>query len=889
MCTRAQEKRTRPLSTTSIQAILTTLLDHLQTATPRDAASAAYDAVTTTSSTQEGHRVVLATLHRHSWQRAARVAVEYAQLMRANCAPLDTSHAELVLRAHVALKELPVAERLLSKMLSLRGGQPPADDACITAVLKPLIERGALDRAEALLEQLVGRLPSARTAALALHVSFFVKALVGCGQLERAEHWLVRSVDELREPASTVAHNALLAAYAAASDPLGACRVLGLLERAAALQPPPGGGSSVAGSAAPPTLHSVTAADALSLYEVPHATSTGPDRVSYNTLIAAFARCGEPLWAESAFSSLVQHGLKPDQFSYSTVISAHSRAGNVSRAQFWLARMIESGIRPDAVTFNTLCSAHARMGDARSALACFQAMIDEGITASSMTHSIMVHALVQAGDLAAAEMTLRTLIEQGAQLSASSFNPLVTAYAKKRRTDLAEAVLTLMINEAGVEPSMVTFNAIAAAHASQGDFDSVEKILTEGASRHGEAALDRFSYGALLQSASKKFGFDSPESRQQVMRLMFSGVQMNAYLQRLCTCTVDQSFLDEMHALLEERRRAAATAAPRRGRGSQAARSRRHRSSGATASSGGIGGGPQQAQRHFSQWVAVAAVAPPPPRWHPGSPQHIPAAFAPPTMVFSPLSTYSSTPTYVLPASSYPPIATCAPLAAHAPSKSVAPPPATMPSPIIDAHDAATSLPPSASAAYSLEPPPSVSAAYSLEPAAVSEPNDGLLGSARGALEGSLVADAHDSTTRVDSVAAEEADAPELPCTTALESVRGALEGSLVADAHDRTTRVDSVAAEEADAPELPCATARVESALVHATPRGGSSSSSREDSSNRRSPANSNESSRESSFNQKRTPRHLLVRTISNSSGSDGVGPSPADESLAQNFSKLC
>ena len=185
-------------------------------------------------------------------------------------------------------------------------------------------------------------------------------------------------------------------------------------------------------------------------------------------------------------------------------------------------------------------------------------------------------------------------------------------------------------------------------------------------------------------------------------------------------------------------------------------------------------------------------------------------------------------PTCVLPPTSYPPMATCWSLAAHSLFTSVAPP---LPARIIDAHDPAIPLPPTAPAAYSSE-----SAAVSV------------------------------------------------PTASSFESMRAALEGSLAADAHDSTTRVDSVAAEEVDAPELPRTTARVESALVHPTPRGRSASSSRDGSGKKRTPPSSNECSREGSFNKRRTPRQLLVGTNCNNSGSDDVSPSPADLTI---FSK--
>ena len=50
-------------------------------------------------------------------------------------------------------------------------------------------------------------------------------------------------------------------------------------------------------------------------------------------------------------------------------------------------------------------------------------------------------------------------------MAIGSFNALINLHAKRARPDRAQAMLTLM-QEAGVRPSLVTYNSLASAHAA---------------------------------------------------------------------------------------------------------------------------------------------------------------------------------------------------------------------------------------------------------------------------------------------------------------------------------------------------------------------------------------------------------------------------------------
>ena len=85
-------------------------------------------------------------------------------------------------------------------------------------------------------------------------------------------------------------------------------------------------------------------------------------------------------------------------------------------------------------------------------------------------------------------------------VTASTFNAIISGLGKRGKTERAEAVLELM-TRLGVRPTLVSYNALAAAHAAKGDMDATERVL--GRAAGAGLQLDRYSYGALLHSCGR--------------------------------------------------------------------------------------------------------------------------------------------------------------------------------------------------------------------------------------------------------------------------------------------------------------------------------------------------------------------------------------------------
>lgn len=462
---------------------------------------------------------VLASLTRKGRPEAV---ISWAQQMTAGGIKLDRVACNTLLKAYSEVGNLQEAVTMLTTMM--RGDALPSPDAVsFNTIISALAHSGEPQKAEEVLNTMAdtGLKPDAHS------FTGVISGYARAAKPEKAAHVLQRMLS-LGVPPDTAVFNAVLLAFANSSDAAGALRTFSEFEQR-------------------------------TYDECPNAA---PDLVSYNTLISACARAGQPVEAEQAFHRLVAQGLKPDQVSFSTVLSAHARAGNTAKAQAWLDQMLQTGISPDAVTFNTICSAHARVGDAKTALKCLEAMGRAGVEASPATHAIMVNALIQAGDSEGAEAGLRRLVTLGEKLSASSFNSLISMHAKARNPQRAASVFTLMC-QTGVEPSLITYNALANAYANCGDIDAVERCLAQASARH--LALDRFSYGALLTACAKS---SAPKAQVRkraeghIQALLHSATPLNDFLTNACTRAIGESSFRQLREAARKAHPGRSAAAP---------------------------------------------------------------------------------------------------------------------------------------------------------------------------------------------------------------------------------------------------------------------------------------------------------------------------------------
>jgi pentatricopeptide repeat protein len=182
-----------------------------------------------------------------------------------------------------------------------------------------------------------------------------------------------------------------------------------------------------------------------------NANGVEPNVVTYSTLVSMYAILAErgdrraPYKAMRALDEMRSLGLVPNEFSYSSAIAACAGATNsigctaaVELGRMLLAAMKRDGLRVTAVPYNTLLAGCARAvaTDPAAMHLCWQLFREvqaEGIQMTAVTYTTLIDAGARALD--------QRILDEGLQL------------------------LQQMTGE-GIEPNVMTFNAMFKAYAS---------------------------------------------------------------------------------------------------------------------------------------------------------------------------------------------------------------------------------------------------------------------------------------------------------------------------------------------------------------------------------------------------------------------------------------
>lgn len=125
-----------------------------------------------------------------------------------------------------------------------------------------------------------------------------------------------------------------------------------------------------------------------------------------NTLISAYGRCGSLTEAQAAFDALPQ----PDVVSWNALIAAYARQGQSAACLGCYDRLCSAGVKPDGVTFLSLLSACSHAGLVDKGAEYFDLMTSRhGIAPETRHFDTMVDLFGRAGRFARVEALLLTM------------------------------------------------------------------------------------------------------------------------------------------------------------------------------------------------------------------------------------------------------------------------------------------------------------------------------------------------------------------------------------------------------------------------------------------------------------------------------------------------
>lgn len=290
-----------------------------------------------------------------------------------------------------------------------------------------------------------------------------------------------------------------------------------------------------------------------SMFNFTHAVRVAPNRVCCNALLAAYARAKPPQWQKAVHLLASMWGggptLAPDSVSYNTAIKACANGFQLARAADLFADMVAHGVKPNVTTFNTMVAAASDSGTGAVLMEVGRWLdaADADVAAACM--NAYVAGLVRVGEWDEALLRFQSMLLPNGLVrpTAATFNTMLSGFFKAGQYDRVRGVFNDMLS-CGLAPSVVTYNTLLAAQASQGDWcaaiDTLARVL---ASQADGVNANTTTFNTCL--AALACGASSAPASQHVL-LAQRGLQVYHSMQAASGCPPDAATYAHLVSLL---------------------------------------------------------------------------------------------------------------------------------------------------------------------------------------------------------------------------------------------------------------------------------------------------------------------------------------------------
>ncbi|OIW12124.1 hypothetical protein TanjilG_02345 [Lupinus angustifolius] len=251
-----------------------------------------------------------------------------------------------------------VLRKLLPNLMNPSGNDPPLlpkayapDTRIYTSLMKGYMKAGRVADTVRMLEAMRHEDDSASHPD---HVSYttVVSALVKTGSMDRARQVLSEML-RIGVAANRITYNILLKGYCKQLQMVKARELLKEMIDDAGIQPDVVSYNTLIDGC----ILVDDSAGALALFNEMRARGIAPTKISYTTLMKAFAFSGQPKLANKVFDEMVNdRQVKVDVIAWNMLVEGYCRLGLVEEAKKVILKMKENGFHPDVGTYGSLAN-----------------------------------------------------------------------------------------------------------------------------------------------------------------------------------------------------------------------------------------------------------------------------------------------------------------------------------------------------------------------------------------------------------------------------------------------------------------------------------------------------------------------------------------------------
>lgn len=234
-----------------------------------------------------------------------------------------------------------------------------------------------------------------------------------------------------------------------------------------------------------------------------------PNLITYNVLLNYYRNHQLVDEAERLFERMLASGVAPDRYTYTTLLAAFARI-DLGRAERYFALMRSSpakALQPDLFAYNTMIGALAHAGQMERALAACAALRAAGLHPNYVTFKILVGGLVGAGRVEEAWRVYEGSLAASPEMTLRDFAEVFGLFLARptAHIDKAVAVLGAMRRRFGQpDPRSVVRLVACAARRGEGGFagELFEEYVARAAREHVAAYAPHLP--VLLRACEQK-------------------------------------------------------------------------------------------------------------------------------------------------------------------------------------------------------------------------------------------------------------------------------------------------------------------------------------------------------------------------------------------------
>ncbi|XAR69031.1 hypothetical protein NMG60_11000480 [Bertholletia excelsa] len=254
--------------------------------------------------------------------------------------------------------ESDVFDKLLPTWVNLNDLEPPLlpktytpDSRIYTTLMKGYMKEGRVSDTVRTLEAMRHQEDSTSHPD---HIAYttLISALVKAGSMDRAREVLAE-MTRIRVPANRITYNILLKGYCQQLQIEKAKELMRQMTEGAGIEPDVVSYNTLIDGC----IRVDDSAGALNYFNEMRARGIAPTKISYTTLMKAFALSGQPRLAYKVFEEMLKDPrVKVDLVAWNTLVEGYCKLGLVGEAKSIIQRMKENGFYPDVATYGSLAN-----------------------------------------------------------------------------------------------------------------------------------------------------------------------------------------------------------------------------------------------------------------------------------------------------------------------------------------------------------------------------------------------------------------------------------------------------------------------------------------------------------------------------------------------------